>query len=133
MAKITIAGDAIVITSSMKLEDIKTIEKYRPKSLTLMGGEDGKEAIFAIGTTDGPGNINTYGASFGRESRDDDKLACITMCITTGLAGDVKEWVADKLGGAIISLNKLEGQLPAVLEEIAEEKATVMENITVAQ
>ena len=28
MAKITIAGDAAVVTSAMKLEDIKTIEKY---------------------------------------------------------------------------------------------------------
>ena len=41
MAKITIAGDAAVVTSAMKLEDIKTIEKYRPKELVLKGGEDG--------------------------------------------------------------------------------------------
>mgnify|MGYP007049942276 CR=1 FL=1 len=34
MAKITIAGDAAVVTSAMKLEDIKTIEKYRPKLRT---------------------------------------------------------------------------------------------------
>ena len=58
MAKIVIAGDAIVVTSAMKLEDIKTIEKYRPNALTLMGSEDGKEPIFAIGTTEGCGNIN---------------------------------------------------------------------------
>lgn len=63
MAKIVIAGDAIVVTSAMKLEDIKTIEKYRPNALTLMGGEDGKEPIFAIGTTEGCGNINQVGAS----------------------------------------------------------------------
>ena len=43
MAKIVIAGDAVVVTSAMKLEDIKTIEKYRPKELVLKGGEDGKE------------------------------------------------------------------------------------------
>ena len=47
MAKITIAGDAAVVTSAMKLEDIKTIEKYRPKELVLKGGEDGKEPIFS--------------------------------------------------------------------------------------
>ena len=33
MAKIVIAGDAIVVTSALKLEDIRTIEKYRPKEL----------------------------------------------------------------------------------------------------
>ena len=51
MAKIVIAGDAVVVTSAMKLEDIKTIEKYRPKELVLKGGEDGKEPIFGVGTT----------------------------------------------------------------------------------
>ena len=132
MSKITIAGDAVVITSSMKLEDIKTIEKYRPKALVLMGGEDGKDPVFAIDTTEGTGSISEYGASFGRESHDDEKLATITMCLGTD-ASDVKDWVADKIGGAIISLNKLEEQLPAVLAEIAEEKARVMESITVAQ
>ena len=75
MAKITIAGDAAVVTSAMKLEDIKTIEKYRPKELVLKGGEDGKEPIFAVGTTNGAGNINAFGASFGAETRDDEKLA----------------------------------------------------------
>lgn len=44
MAKITIAGDAVVITSSLKLDDIKTIAKYRPKALTLMGGDDGQRS-----------------------------------------------------------------------------------------
>ena len=79
MAKIVIAGDAVVVTSAMKLEDIKTIEKYRPKELVLKGGEDGKEPIFGVGTTHGAGNINAVGASFGSETRDDDKLACITL------------------------------------------------------
>ncbi len=132
MAKIVIAGDAIVITSSMKLEDIQTIQKYRPKELVLKGGEDGKEPIFAIGVTNGAGNINEVGASFGRASHDDEKFATITM-VTDGVTGDVKEWVADRIGGAIINLNKLEEKLPAVLAEIEGQKAEVMGNITVAQ
>ena len=42
MAKITIAGDAVVITSTQKLEDIKLLEKYRPKALCLYEtGENG--------------------------------------------------------------------------------------------
>mgnify|MGYP007102082194 CR=1 FL=1 len=44
MAKITIAGEAVIITSALKLEDIKKVQKYRPKELVLKGGEDGKEA-----------------------------------------------------------------------------------------
>ena len=113
MAKIVIAGDA--------------------KELVLKGGEDGKEPIFAIGVTEGCGNINEVGASFGRETHDEEKLASITMCTGVGTTGDIKEWVADRIGGAIINLNKLEEKLPAVLEEIEAEKAEVMSNITVAQ
>ena len=32
MAKIVIAGDAVVVKSELKLEDIKTIEKYNAKA-----------------------------------------------------------------------------------------------------
>ena len=53
--------------------------------------------------------------------------------VTGGVEGDVKEWVADRVGGAIINLNKLEEKLPRVLEEISRQKADVMNNITVAQ
>lgn len=132
MAKITIAGDAVVVTSSFKLEDIRTIEKYRPKKLILMGGDDDKEPVFAIGATSSPGIINSVGASFGGESHDEQKLATITMS-TVGFTGDIKDWVADKLGAAIINLNKLEETLAGVLNEIEAEKAAVLSNITVAQ
>jgi NTP pyrophosphatase (non-canonical NTP hydrolase) len=131
MARITVAGDAVVVTSAMSLENLKTIAKYRPKALTLMGGENNKEPVFAVGVTKGSGNINQFGASFGGESHDEQKLATITLA-ATGITGDVKDWIADNIGSAIISLNRLEADLPYVLEEIADEKATVLSNITVA-
>lgn len=131
MAKITVAGDAVVITSAMKLEDIKTIEKYRPSALTLMGGEDNKEPIFAVGTTRGTGTISKFGASFGGETHDEQKLATITLC-ASGVTGDITDWVADNIGVAIINLNRLEDRLPAVLRGIADEKAEVVSNIVVA-
>lgn len=132
MAKIVIAGEAVVITSSLKLEDIKAIEKYRPNDLVLKGGEDGKEPIFRLGATTGAGGINSVGASFGREASDGSGLACITM-VKTGVPTDnIKEWVADSLGSAITNLNALEEKLPEVLTAINTQKATVMANITVA-
>ncbi len=137
MAKITIAGDAVIITSALKLEDIRTIEKYRPESLTLMGGDFGDEPVFAICTTEGPGEINEHGASFSGATRDDEKLACITMCLEDEGTGeddrDIREQVADCIGSAIINLNRLENLLPDVLTDIKSEKAEVMANITVLQ
>jgi len=133
MAKVVIAGDAVVITSSMKREDLLTIAKYRPNALVLKGGEDNKETIFRISANkNGDGEINKYGATFGSESHDEEKLATITVFLNRA-DGDVKEQVADALGSALINLGALEETLPAVLEEIAAEKATVMDSITVAQ
>ena len=132
MAKIVIAGDAVVVTSAMKLEDLRTIQKYRPEELILKGGEDGKEPIFGIGVTDYDGSINKVGASCGRESHDGEKLATITMYVDGKYPDDIKEWVADTIGNAIINLNKLEEKLPAVLEEIEAEKANILSNITIA-
>lgn len=130
MAKIVIVGDAVVVTSAMKLEDLRDIKKHRPSALVLKGGEDGKEPVFAIDVTKGNGDINQYGASFGAASRDDEKLATITM-VAPGVDGDIKEFVADKLGSALINLNKLEETLPSVVQSIAAEKAQVMDAIAV--
>lgn len=129
MAKVKTMGQAIVVVSDVKLEDIKKIEKYRPDALVLKGGEDNKEEIFRIGT--GNGNINTYGASFCEETRDDDKKAVITM--TTGYKGDdIKGFIADELGVALTNLGKLEKTIPAVIEAIDKERAAIMDDITVA-
>lgn len=133
MAKITIAGDAIVVTSAMKLEDIKTIQKYRPDALVLKGGEDGKEPIFKLGVTEGRGNINKYGAEFGSETHDDEKKAVMTLIFQSEGVTDIKEAVADTIGVYVLNLNKLEDTLPSVLTEIAAEKAQVLSNITVTQ
>lgn len=131
MAKITIAGDAVVITSAMTLEDISTIKKYCPKALILMGGEDGKDQVFAINVGE-RGDVNKYGVVFAKETRNDDKFATVTTTVNyTGT--NIKEYVADKFGVVIANLNRLEATLPAVLEEIANEKAEIMNNITIAQ
>ena len=132
MAKITIAGDAVVITSAVKLEDMATISKYRPGALKLMGGENGKEVIFAIGVTNGAGSISKYGASFGGATHDEQKLATITLGIeSTPGCGDIKDRVAEHVGTAIFSLNKIEAGLGDVLEEIVTERAAIRETISV--
>ena len=132
MAQVIIAGNAVVITSSMKLADLATIKKYRPKALRLMGGENGKEELFAIDVVSGGnGGLNGVGAVFGSATQDEAKKACITIELPA-VQGDVKEYVADKFGEALIHLNTLEAKLPDVLTEIAEQKTGIMANITVA-
>lgn len=129
--KVIIAGQAIVINSELKFEDIQKIKKYRPEALTLYEGDGiDREPVFMIGT--GEASINKYGVTFSGATRDDERKA--TLTITTNYAGDdIKGFVADELGGAIIKLGKLEEQLPAVLAEIDAQIAAIQANITVSQ
>lgn len=132
MAKVTIIGNAAVITSSLKLEKIKLIEKNCPEALILKGGESGKEPIFRIGTTDGAGTISKYGAEFDGESRDGEKLATITLVFDLeGGEGDVKEYFVDAIGGALAKLNEIEAALPAVVGKVEADRAEILASITV--
>ena len=131
MARIKIVGESVVIISDIKFDDYKMIAKYRPAKLVLKGGDDGKEPIFAVGVATNPrGSINKMGAEFGSEAHDGTGRATITFDLPQ-TDGDVKEAVAEKVGAAIIYLNKLEETLPDVVNEIAAEKAAVLENIFV--
>ena len=131
MSKVQIIGNAIVVTSSVKLEDLKTIQKYRPCALTLLGGEDGKDPIFAakVGCTSG---INKYGATFAEASRGENG-GYATMTIMDEITGDPADFVAEKYGTAIRNLNALEEKLNGVLDEIVAERQAVKDSITVVQ
>ena len=130
MAKTQVIGNAAVITSTLKLADIKKIEKSTRKDvLTLKGGEDGKTPIFMVGTTNcGTGSINACGAEFACASRDDDQFAQITLGIPADVA-DAKEYVVEKYGIALINLAKVEEAVPAVLTAINEEHDALIESI----
>lgn len=134
MAKVVIAGDAVVITSSVKFEDLQLVKKYRKDALTLKGGESGKEPVFSIFVKDcGKGDINDNGVVFASATRDEEKLATVTMSLPeVGVDADVKKFVADSIGGALANLNALEATLPTVVEEIKTQYNNVLENITVA-
>lgn len=132
MAKIIIAGEAVVVASTVKLEDYRKVAKYRPKALVLMGGEDGKEPVFRVGVTNGEGSISKYGVEFNGTTHDEDKFASITVVAPCAGNGDIKDAVADCIGPAVMQLNKIEAAVPDVLAEIDAEKAEIMENITIA-
>lgn len=133
MAKIVIAGESVVITSTVKLQDFKKVKKYRPAALILMGGEDNEEPIFGVSIVEGHGNISKFGVEFGKETHDDKKLASLTINLPDVGDRDIKEVVADEIGPAIVLLNRIEKAIPSVLEEIEAEKEAILSNITVMQ
>lgn len=129
MAKTKIFGDSVVITSSIKLADLKNVAKYAPKALTLMGGEDNKEELFKIMVgKSGAGSINAWGASFAPATRDHEGKATITMMVPAAVE-KAKEWVVEEFGGALMNLAEVEKTLPAVIEKIAADKKAVEDSI----
>lgn len=129
MAKIHVVGNALVIKSGCKLEDIKTLEKYNPKALALYD-EEGK-VTFKVGTTTAQGSINQYGASFRDASMDDEKKATITLAIPAGIT-NAAEYAEEVVGVAILNLNKVEEGVGEAIAEVAAERAKIRESITVA-
>ena len=125
MAKVTIAGDAVVITSSRKLEEIKTLEKYKPEALVLKNDKD--EVYFKVGT--GAGSINKYGVSFPDVSRTGDGTAELTLVLYD--VSDAVGYVSDNYGAAIVNLNEVEAKLDDALNEVTNQKAKILASITV--
>lgn len=129
MAKATVVGSAVVITSAAKLSDIKKVAKYRPNALVLKGGDDGKEEIFRVGVGK-KGRASAYGIEFDSESRDGSGLATLTLGLESDIE-DVRAYVADQLGSVLTNLNKIEGTWGGVIEEIDAEIGAVMGSIEV--
>jgi len=132
MAKITILPEgAVIVTLATKLEDLKMVEKYHPEALVVKGGEDGKEELFKLTTTEPNGHINRYGAAFTKATHGEGFAVVTTTLEKLGGSGDPVDIVADKLGSAVMYLNKIEEGIPAVLAETAAAKAAVVGCITV--
>lgn len=131
MAKIYLAGDAVVITSALSLESLRTVKKYRPETLHLYGGKENEVLIFSV-LVDRGSAVCANAIAFNTATRDDEKLATLTTMLPESAKNtDVKEYLADEYGAVITNLNKIEAAIPAILEEIAAEKAAVMSNISI--
>lgn len=131
MARITIAGNAAVITSSLKLEDLKTVAKNKPDALVLREGED-KQAVFAINIAkEDTGDIGQYGVVFDAIARNADGYATVTASVGDIGETDIKEYIADNYTAPLAKLEALEVSIPPVVEEINAQRNAVIDSITV--
>ena len=131
-ASATIMGSALVVTSSLKLEDIKLIEKYRPEALTLYQEKDGKLVkIFKIMTDEeGAGSLSENGACFGPTASPEGNARLTMFC--GALEGDAEAAFIDQFGAAILRLNDLEAALVDQTEAIRAEHELIKSSIVIA-
>jgi len=127
MAKVTIAGNSYVITSTVSMADLEKIKKYRPSALAITDLET-KEILFRVGI--GSNSLSDHGISFGGVSNDNEKLATTTLSIPNDVE-DAKEYVLDKAGLALANLEKIEAEIAEVLELIRVEHNSIADSIKV--
>ena len=132
MATIKIVGEAVVLTSSLKLDDIKLVQKHQPKKLCLYEEDgDGKMVpCFRISTGDGevkPSDVSEFGITFRKASREGG-YAQITCKVPEG-DGEAKELVAEAFGAPLMGLIKLEDRLPDVVDDILDLKHEILSSI----
>ena len=127
----TVIGNAIVVTSALKREELEEVIKYRPKAMTLYEKDEDekKHPVFAVALTKrDAGEITKNGAVFG-ELTDEAGHARLTM--TFGPDKE-KQDLIDEIGPAILKLNALEAVLAEQLTGIAADKAAASGAITFA-
>lgn len=125
MSKITIAGDRVVVTSAVTLENLKLIHKLRPDALCLKDLDGNETFRVSVGSN----SITSKGVSYAKATYTGDGLATATVLIPDGTV-DVKEHIVDTYGLAISNLNKVEAQLPEVVLEITRERDELLASIT---
>ena len=138
MAKVTIVGDAMVITAEFTTEELKLVEKRKPEALTLYDTDfvtGTKSAAFKVGTS--RGNmvcaIGAYGINFPSIVRDPKAKATITVMLhPEDIEGDVREYVADEYGTAITNLTNIEALIAIAVEGIKADTKELLESITLA-
>jgi len=127
MAKIKVAGGAAALVSTLTLEELRLLEKYRPKALVL---KEGDEEVFRVSTCT-EGSVTENGVCFAAATRDEAALAEVTLMIPAGVK-DAKEFAVDAVGPAVLMLGKVEARAKTALEELKAELTQVRESVSIA-
>ena len=115
---IRIIEDACVITSQLKLEDIKKVQKIRPKALALYTTdcEGNIEEIFKV-AAGSSSSISSFGIVFNKANKNG--FATITTLFPEHVK-DKKGWILDNYAKLFVMLKEVEKNVKHELTEIAE-------------
>jgi hypothetical protein len=106
--KVTIVGNAFVLTSSIKLETIKKLEKYNSDALVVCTRkEDEIVEVFRV-MSGKKGSICNAGVVFATANKDG--FATVTDTIPENVK-DKKQWVKDHYANVLFMLKGLESTI----------------------
>lgn len=130
MANIKVLGNVFAITSGFKYDELKRVQRFRPEALELKDADGDTLFQISVACSGGFGNGCVV---FDCKTPDEQALACVTADLPRIPEGkDVREYLADEVGGILANVNKIEQTLPGVLEEINAEHEAALASIDIA-
>lgn len=104
--RITIAGNAMILTSKLKLETIQKMEKYNPKALCLIEVDKNDEETEVFRIASGKlSSISKYGITFAEANSKGNAIA--TVLFPEGI-NDKKQYIKDNFANVMFMLEDLE-------------------------
>lgn len=122
MANMKKVGQAIVVTSVLKVEDIKRVARFAPKSLKLVDSDKKEYFVIAAGSE----SIGQYGVSFKEQNAEG--FAQLTLM---GKSEVTKKELAETYGHILNNLAKVEEQALDALAGVNETLEAVEDSIVV--
>ena len=124
--KIKISGDAFVLTSTIKEEEMALLKKNKPDALKIKD-EDGND-VFCVGYNTGRPSISAFGITFGGTTRDENKNLTLTCPIPAGTVS-AKEYVADIVNGVKANVEKIEKKVATDYTKVSEARKKLLDEI----
>lgn len=133
MSKVTVAGSSVVLTSSMKLNDIKKLNRYAPKALQVIDAET-KDVEFAVSVSYCEESLSVYGISFAAANAAGFAQITLAEVVSASATNEEKiKGTTDKLGKALFNLGIVEANAEKALADIDAMLGKVTESISVAE
>lgn len=130
MTKVKVLGDAMVVTSGLRAEDIKKISKQQPASLKLYD-EETKDEVFAIGFAE-TASVTEHGVCFDGTNAEGNAIA--TIKLPAGMDAEKKtKYITEKYGTVLGNLNFAEERISLKIEEFNTNMAEVANNIEIVE
>jgi len=135
--KISVVGNAAVLTSSIKVEEIKTLQAGNPQALKVFKDKENTDEVFGISyCEDATPSVGKYGITFNSATRDENKYATLTLTLPRNLKtnDEIKAYIADKAFGTVASsyMAELEKSVPTEAKKLTDARTALIGQITVS-
>ncbi len=126
LAEILIVGAAVVVRSTIKLDDWRKALAYDP-DLGLYDEEE--KPLFTVGIEKGPGSMDSHRIAFSSVP-DQNGFACVTM-IPDAERADKEKMASELYGLALLRLLEIEKNIGDVIAKAEETDRFIAERIRI--